>query len=158
GGAHRTRDGGRSWTNVAHGMRAAYMPKSRAFDVDIQDPHRLASCRGAPDRVWCQHHNGIFVRSDAGKPWREGKANAPSRFGFAVAAHPVDKDVAWFVPAEKDECRVPVGGRMVVTRTGDGGRTFDVLTKGLPQQHAFDLVWRHGLDVATDGTTLAMGS
>lgn len=158
GGVHRTTDGGRSWRNVADGMRAAYMPKARAGDVDIQDPHRLASCRGVPDRIWCQHHNGIFVQKQAGRPWREVKAKAPSRFGFACAAHPHDADVAWFVPAEKDACRIPVGGRMVVTRTSDGGRSFEVLAKGLPQEHAYDLVYRHGLDVASDGASLAMGS
>lgn len=157
GGVHRTTDGGKSWRNIAHGMRASFMPKARAADVDIQDPHRLAMCASAPDRLWSQHHNGIFVR-DGGKPWREVKAKAPSRFGFACAAHPHDRDVAWFVPAEKDECRVPVGGRMVVLRTGDGGKSFTVLRAGLPQEHAYDLVWRHGLDVASDGSTLAMGS
>lgn len=158
GGVHRTRDGGRSWQNVAQGMHAAYLPKQQAADVDTQDPHRLSLCRAVPDRVWCQHHNGIFVQKAAEAPWREVKAKAPSRFGFACAAHPHDADVAWFVPAEKDECRVPVGGRLVVTRTGDGGRTLDVLSKGLPQQHAYDLVYRHGLDVASDGASLAMGS
>jgi hypothetical protein len=157
GGVHVTRDGGRSWRNEAHGLRAAYMPKDQAFDVNVQDPHRLAACGGAPDRVWCQHHNGIFVR-DGDKPWREVKAKAVSRFGFAGAAHPFDRDVAWFVPAEKDECRVPVDGALVVLRTGDGGRTFQELRTGLPQQHAYDLVWRHGLDVTRDGALLAMGS
>jgi hypothetical protein len=157
GGVHVTRDGGRSFRNEAQGMRAAYVPKAKAFDVHTQDPHRLVQCQGAPDRVWCQHHNGIFVR-DGEKPWREVKAKAVSRFGFACAAHPHDRDVAWFVPAEKDECRVPVDGALVVLRTGDGGRTFTELRSGLPQQHAYDLVWRHGLDVAADGATLAIGS
>ena len=50
------------------------------------------------------------------------------------------------------------GGRVVVTRTTDGGRTFTALTRGLPQHDAYDLVYRHGLDVAADGGTLAMGS
>jgi hypothetical protein len=157
GGVHRTRDGGRSWRNVADGMRAAFLPKDQAFDVDVQDPHRLAHTRGAPDRVWCQHHNGIF-RKDGDAPFREIRAKAESRFGFACAAHPHDRDVAWFVPAEKDECRVPVGGAMCVLRTGNGGRTFDVLRTGLPQQHAYDLVYRHALDVAADGASLVMGS
>jgi len=157
GGVHVTRDGGRSWRNEAAGMRAAYMPKGRALDPNVQDPHRLAFCRGAPDRVWSQHHNGIFVR-DGQRPWREVKAKAPSRFGFACAAHPHDRNVAWFVPAEKDECRVPVDGALVVLRTGDGGRSFTELRQGLPQHDAYDLVWRHGLDVAADGSTLAMGS
>ena len=82
----------------------------------------------------------------------------PSTFGFAVAAHPEEPDTAWFVPAVKDEKRVPVDGRLVVTRTRDGGATFDVLGKGLPDRDAYDLVYRHGLDVDASGRTLAFGS
>jgi photosystem II stability/assembly factor-like uncharacterized protein len=157
GGVWRTEDGGARWRNVAHGMRSDYLPPARAFEVDAQDPHRVVQCKAAPDRFWCQHHNGIF-RTQRDGTWREIKAKAPSLFGFACAVHPDDPDTAWFVPAQKDEYRVPVDGRMVVTRTRDGGRSFEVLGKGLPQQHAYDLVYRHGLDLAADGTTLAMGS
>ena len=145
--------------STAHGMRGSYLPKELAHDVDVQDPHRLAICPGVPDRMWCQHHSGIFVTDGGEAPrWREVKAKAKSRFGFAVAVHPQDPDVAWFVPAEKDNCRVPVDGALCVLRTTDGGRTLQALRAGLPQQHAYDLVWRHGLAVADDGATLAMGS
>ena len=48
--------------------------------------------------------------------------------------------------------------RLVVARTRDGARSFDVLTEGLPQSHAYDLVYRHGLAVDETGTCLAMGS
>jgi hypothetical protein len=46
----------------------------------------------------------------------------------------------------------------VVTRTKDGGKTFEVLTRGLPQAHAYDLVYRHALDVDETGSRLAFGS
>lgn len=36
--------------------------------------------------------------------------------------------------------------------------SFEVLRDGLPQEHAYDLVYRHGLDVSQDGRRLAMGS
>jgi len=52
---------------------------------------------------------------------------------------------------------IPVGGRVVVTRTRDGGKTFDVLSRGLPDRFAYDLVFRHSLALAPDGT-LAIGS
>jgi hypothetical protein len=61
-------------------------------------------------------------------------------------------------PAAKDELSVPVEGKLVVARTRDGGRSFDVLRQGLPQKHAYDLVYRHGLDVDETGDLLAMGS
>lgn len=62
------------------------------------------------------------------------------------------------MPAESDERRVPVGGQVVVTRTRDGGRTFDVLSDGLPQEHAYDLTFRHALDIDDTGDRLAFGS
>jgi hypothetical protein len=45
-----------------------------------------------------------------------------------------------------------------VTRTRDGGQTFDVLGTGLPQEQAYDLVFRHALDVDGQGECLAFGS
>ena len=50
----------------------------------------------------------------------------PSCFGFAVAVHPTDPDTAWFVPAVMDEHRIPVDGKVVVARTRDGVRSFEV--------------------------------
>ena len=69
----------------------------------------------------------------------------PSAFGFAVAVHPDRPETAWFVPGVSDEKRYPVDGRVVVNRTTDGGKTFETLTDGLPQSHAYDLVFRHAL-------------
>jgi len=53
---------------------------------------------------------------------------------------------------------VPVAGRLVVSRTRDGGRSFEVLRNGLPRDQAYDLVYRHGLAVDATGERLAMGS
>ena len=62
------------------------------------------------------------------------------------------------MPGVKDEKRYPVDGAVVVTRTRDRAQSFDVLRDGLPQQHAYDVVYRHGLDIDADGATLAFGS
>jgi hypothetical protein len=67
-------------------------------------------------------------------------------------------DTAWFVPEIKDEKRIPREGKLVVTRTRDGGKSFDVLTNGLPQSHAYDIVYRHALALNLDGDCLALGS
>ncbi|MFN4292297.1 MAG: WD40/YVTN/BNR-like repeat-containing protein [Permianibacter sp.] len=158
GGIWYSDDDGRSWSHRTRGMRAAYMPPELAFEPNAQDPHRLVACPGHADRLWVQHHNGIFRSDDGGLQWHELDHVKPSGFGFAVAVHPTDPDTAWFVPAVKDECRVPVEQRLVVTRTRDGGKHFDVLSKGLPQQHCFDLIYRHGLDVDASGQRLVMGS
>ncbi|CAN5568169.1 exo-alpha-sialidase [soil metagenome] len=157
GGAWRSDDLGATWS-VTKGMIADYMPPENAEDPTIQDPHRLARCAAAPDVVWCQHHSGMFKSTDGGSSWNEIRDVAPSTFGFAVAAHPKDPDTAWFVPAISDEVRVPVDGRMVVTRTRDGGRSFGAFGAGLPAENAWHLVYRHGLDVDETGERLALGS
>jgi hypothetical protein len=158
GGVWVTENGGESWDCRAKGMRAAYMPPERQDDPLIQDPHRVVQCPAKPDALWVQHHNGVFRSTDRSKQWREITEIKPSNFGFAVAVHPTDSETAWFVPGVKDECRVPVDGKVVVARTRDGGESFDVLTDGLPQQHAYDLVFRHALDIDASGERLAMGS
>ena len=158
GGAWQTRDGGESWAVAAQGMYAEYMPPEQKFDQNVQDIHRLVQCAARPDVMWAQHHNGVFRSTDGAKSWQDVTAIQPAKFGFAVAVHPKNPDVAWFVPAVKDECRVPVDAKLVVARTRDGGRSFQVLRKGLPQEHAYDLVYRHGLDVDETGNRLAFGS
>jgi photosystem II stability/assembly factor-like uncharacterized protein len=104
-----------------------------------------------------QHHNGIFRSTDAGVTWTQLKLPMDD-FGFAVAAHPRDPLTAWFVPAIKDEMRVPRDGALAVSRTNDGGKTWASFRAGLPQRDAFDLIYRHGLDVDGEGKRLAMGS
>jgi photosystem II stability/assembly factor-like uncharacterized protein len=158
GGAWRSEDDGASWTVRSEGMFADFVPPDQAMDPVIQDPHRIVRAPSDPDVLWCQHHNGVFKSTDDGASWQELSAAAPSRFGFAVAVHPHDADTAWFVPAVKDEHRIPVDGRVVVSRTRDGGRSFEVLREGLPQVHAYDLVYRHALDVDATGEVLAFGS
>ncbi len=158
GGVWVTRDGGESWSCHADGMWAAYLPPENKNDPNLQDVHRLVNCRSSPDIFWNQHHNGIFRTTDDCGSWHEIKDVSPSSFGFATAVHPNDPDTGWFVPAVKDECRVPVDAKFVVTRTRDGGKSFDVLTDGLPQEHAYDIVFRHGLDVDDSGAHLVTGS
>src|SRR3546814_1000850 len=92
--------------------------------------------------MWIQHHNGIFHSETGVDGWSQIETVDPS-FGFAVAVHPERPGTAWFVPAIKDEYRYPKDGRLVVTRTTDGGKSFDTLTDGLPQTHAYDLIYRH---------------
>ena len=62
------------------------------------------------------------------------------------------------MPEIKDEKRIPRDGRLVVTRTQDGGKSFEILSEGLPQKHAYDVVYRHALALDQTGKRLAMGS
>ncbi len=157
-GVWASTDTGASWRLINRGMYAEYLPPELREDPISQDVHRLARCAARPEVMWCQHHNGVFRSVDAGATWVDITAIRPSKFGFAVAAHPTEPGTAWFVPAIKDERRIPVDGKLVVARTRDGGESFEVLTHGLPQTHAYDLVWRHALAVDATGERLALGS
>ncbi|MGD9783655.1 MAG: exo-alpha-sialidase [Hyphomicrobiaceae bacterium] len=158
GGIWITEDGGATWGQRGEGMRADHVPPELTNDPIAQDVHCLVQCPAAPSRMWVQHHNGIFVSSDEGRTFREITDVDPSTFGFPVVVHPKDPDTAWFVPGVKDEQRIPPAGRLVVTRTRDGGRSFETLSKGLPQTHAYDIVYRHALDLDATGERLAFGS
>ncbi len=158
GGVWETRDSGTTWANDTTGIVADFMPPGQQEDPDIQDAHRITFCPDEPDHFWMQHHNGIFRSTDGGKNWERFLNADPSEFGFAVAVHPHDPKTAWFVPGVKDEMRIPVDAALCVMRTRDGGRTFEALRTGLPQSHAYHLVYRHALDVSGDGQTLAFGS
>ena len=155
GGVWVTEDGGGSWRQSAHGMRFDDGPT--AADPETQDPHMMVQSPSHPERFWVQHHCGIWKSTDNAKSWHEVKAK-PSSFGFGVVVHPKNPDVAWFVPGIKDEKRYPVDGKLVVTRTRDGGKTFDILSNGLPQDNAYDIVFRHALDGDETGDRLAFGS
>lgn len=156
-GVYVSNNGGSSWTNKSQGMRAEYLPAEKSYDPLSQDPHMLTQCESDPDQLWVQHHNGIFVSNNAAESWTEIEHVKPSVFGFAVAVHPQDANTAWFVPGIKDECRIPVDGKLVVTRTRDGGKSFETLNGGLPE-NSYDLVYRHGLDIDQTGKRLLMGS
>jgi hypothetical protein len=158
GGVWVTEDAGATWTCRADGMYAAYMPPDRRNDPYTQDPHRVVQCKESPDCLWAQHHNAVFRTTNLAALWTDVDTVKPSVFGFTVAVHPKNPEIAWLVPAIKDEQRVPVDAKLVVARTRDGGKTFDALRGGLPQEHAYDLIYRHALDVSATGDCLAMGS
>lgn len=157
GGVWETLDGGTSWKCIGEGLVADYLPPELAANPVAQDPHRVVQCPANPRRLWMQHHNGIFRSDDGGQNWIRIRTLRPD-FGFAVAVHPRDPQTAWFVPAAKDDARVAPAGAMQVARTRDGGATFEILRDGLPQEHAYHLIYRHGLEVASDASVLVMGS
>ena len=49
-----------------------------------------------------------------------------------------------------------IDGGLFVARTADGGESWQQLREGLPQENAYDVVYRHAL--ANRGGTLAFGS
>ena len=110
-----------------------------------------------PDVLWQQNHCGIFRSTDGAQTWKNiSQPDVPAFFGFAIALDAQDEKTAWVVPAMSDQYRVTVDRALCVSRTEDGGETWTALRKGLPQDHCYDLTYRHALDIS--GDRLAFGT
>jgi photosystem II stability/assembly factor-like uncharacterized protein len=154
-GVLETTDGGRTWRGRNKGMLMDYLPNPSA-DWG-HDPHFITLCQSDPDHVWQQNHCGVFYSADGAATW--AKVSAPERgvhFGFPVAADERDGKTAWVVPGKADSERMTIGGGLFVARTQDGGASWEELRTGLPQESAYDVVYRHALH--NSGDRLAFGS
>ncbi len=144
-GVLETRDGGKTWQSRNRGMLNDYLPDPAAEWG--HDPHFVARCESAPEHVWQQNHAGVFYSADGAQTW--SKVSQPERgvhFGFPVAVDETDGKTAWLVPGKADMQRMTINGQLFVARTRDGGQTWEELRKGLPQDEAYDVVYRHALD------------
>lgn len=155
-GVMATTDGGKTWEPRNKGLKNDYAPEPNEVGFD---PHFIAACASEPDVVWQQNHCGVFRSTDAGRSWTDvgQQKKGPVHFGFPIAADAKDPDRAWVVPATSDERRYAIDGALCVARTDDGGKSWNVLRAGLPQENCFDVVYRHALDARGDqvvfGTT-----
>jgi photosystem II stability/assembly factor-like uncharacterized protein len=154
-GVLETTDGGLTWQGRNKGMTNDYLPNGEA-DWG-HDPHSIQICRGQPDHIWQQNHCGVFYSSDGAQTWkRVSQQEQGVHFGFPIVADDSDGRTAWVVPGVSDQQRMAIGGGLFVARTTDGGESWQQLRKGLPQDNAFDVVYRHALTVS--GDLLAFGS
>ncbi len=154
-GVLETTDGGKSWRGRNRGMTNDYLPDPNAEWG--HDPHFITLCPGQPDFVWQQNHTGVFHSDDGAQTWR--KVSQPEQgvhFGFPIAADAKHGGTAWVVPGKSDMQRMAIDGGLFVARTQDGGKSWEPLRNGLPQENAYDVVLRHSLD-QQDGK-LAFGS
>ncbi|MDH4093038.1 MAG: glycosyl hydrolase [Cyclobacteriaceae bacterium] len=154
-GVFRTIDGGKNWQAKNKGLFATYLPNPSA-DVG-HDPHKLLQCQARPDVIWQQNHCGIFRTEDAAENWVDvsGKNGFPS-YGFALAIDNENPEVAWVIPAQSDEMRVPCDLRLTICKTTNGGSSWASVNAGLPASYSFDLVLRQAFDKSQK--TLAFGT
>jgi hypothetical protein len=161
GGLWETKDAGTSWQSIGQGFKADFVPPELLDDPNIQDPHRISRCTEQPEVMWTQLHFGLYRSTDGGQHWLQLQGHPEvGDFGFPILADPFNPLRAWVVPAQSDAQRYAPGARMCVARTDDGGQSWKLFRSGLPQQNAYDLIYRHGLALAPapEGTVLAMAS
>lgn len=154
-GVFETTDSGNIWHIRNKGMHADFLPDPNAETG--YDPHILVAAPSNPDILWQQNHCGIFRSTDAAMNWQDiGQPGGPAKFGFAIAVSEDNPDQAWVAPANSDTTRTAIKGALCICRTDDGGKSWKVLTKGLPQENCYDIVYRHAL--ALSGNALAFGT
>jgi hypothetical protein len=149
-GVFRSDDNGASWQPKNNGVKnigAKYDPSLETYPEVGQCVHHLVHAAGDGDRLYAQGHWGTFRSDDGGDSWTEITEGLPSDFGMVMAAHPHNPDVAYVLPLVGGEFRCPPEAKLRVYRTSDAGKTWEPMTKGLPQQEAYMGIYREGMAV-----------
>jgi photosystem II stability/assembly factor-like uncharacterized protein len=155
-GVFESTDGGKTWRTRNQGLTMDYSPNP-GDEWAGHDPHQVVRCEGQPQHLWQQNHCGVFYSDDDAATWRKvSRPETGAHFGFPVAVDAKNGRTAWLVPGKADMQRMTIDGGLFVARTEDGGDTWKPLRKGLPQEHAYDVVYRHALH--NRGDRLAFGS
>jgi photosystem II stability/assembly factor-like uncharacterized protein len=143
GGAYRTNDGGATWQARNQGIRTEFFPEK--YPEFGQCVHKVVRDAGNPERLYLQNHWGLYRSDDDGDTWQDIARGVPSDFGFCMVGHPHDADTAYIVPIESDEYRCTPEGKLRVYRTRNGGKSWEALTRGLPQKDALETVLRDSM-------------
>ena len=144
-GVFRTEDGGASWVTANRGTRAEFLPEK--YPDYGQCVHKLLMGDGKRSLLFQQNHCGVYRSADAGQTWQEITAGLPSDFGFPLAIHPREPESIYVIPLKGADFRCPPEARLRVFRSRTGGKSWESLGQGLPQENAFMGVYREGMAV-----------
>jgi photosystem II stability/assembly factor-like uncharacterized protein len=137
-GTLRSDDNGKSW-QVLNEMQQGERERVGT------NSHRLLQHPDKPEVLYQQSRNGIFISQDGGEHWQSILGNLPSFFGFPLALDRQAPDTLFTVVLDPEK-RVNLGDQFAVYRTENVGRSWEVLTKGLPKGPEVQMkVLRHGL-------------
>ncbi len=142
GGVYKTTDGGDHWTRLGGGLPDGLVGKVG-----------LAISGANPDRVWAiieaDSRPGLYRSDDAGKSWTllssEQRLRGRPWYYNHVVADPRDENTVYVLNTG-------------FYRSVDGGKSFETLSRGLPSDHAYDLTFRHALDIDRIGNALVFGT
>jgi photosystem II stability/assembly factor-like uncharacterized protein len=123
GGLLRSRDGGKTFEDVP-GM--------------YEDVHRLVINPADPRRMYVPGGNGLYLSQDEGQSWQHVLTREHEVGGYPdqLVLHPQDPDLM-FIAAAQDSpgaWRTTRFAGARISRSHDGGRTWQVLGGGLPDR------------------------
>ena len=153
GGVYRTEDGGENWEARNKGIRAPYMPPDQQYPEWGQCVHKVVAHASNPNRMFLQHHWGVYRSDNAGDSWDDIGKSLPSDFGFAMEMDPNDANTVYIIPIESDEFRCTPEGKLRVYRTKDSGDSWQALIGGLAQEDALETILRDNMDADANSPT-----
>ncbi len=142
-GAFRSTDSGKTWAPFNGNVRTDFQPEK--FPEVGQCVHKLKAHPRNPTALYQQNHCGIYRADFAADKWTDISKGLPTRFGFALAVPAAEKQTLFTIPIDSAEERFVPQGKLRVARSRDGGRSWTLLTKGLPQSNAFVLILREAM-------------
>ena len=110
-GVYLSDDGGSSWRASNRGIVAGFLPEGEDLEFG-QCVHKVARDAADPERLYLQHHGGIYRSDDGGGAWTAMTGIAGMDFGFPVVAHPTRPSTAYLLPLESDMYRCTPNGRV----------------------------------------------
>lgn len=106
----KSTNGGESWTNIAH--------------ASWNNLFHISMAASEPNVIYANTDQGIFRTQDGGIVW---ELSYPSRMVTSVAVSPIDSQTAYLADRSSYDM-----GETVITRTLDGGETWQTFSTDLP--------------------------
>ncbi|MDP2346944.1 MAG: glycosyl hydrolase [Gammaproteobacteria bacterium] len=155
GGIFESFDEGATWKPLNKGVAMDfYPPKEDGSEYEFgHDPHCMVMHPVHSNRLYHQNHCGLYALDrDNGDRWARIGDNMPrdvGDIGFPIVVHPRDPNTAWTFPMDGSGQwpRTAPDGKAAVFRTRDGGKSFERLNKGFPQEQAWWTVKRQCMAV-----------
>ena len=142
-GSFRSTDGGKTWEPFNGGVLADFQPVK--YPEVGQCVHKLLAHPRHRNALYQQNHCGVYRSRFTAKKWTDISKGLPSRFGFALAVPAAEEQTLFAIPIISSNQRYVPEGKLRVGRSRDGGRTWQLLSKGLPQSNAYVLVLREAM-------------